>query len=134
AFATAAGKVVQSADFRTNHNPFNASDWQSYPHRGVLSSNRLVSSARGSAFAGAMIGSTFGSDNQFVGNVMDGKWAGSGQTETDDGVVIGDESGDVVSGNTISNAFECRIETTGVIAKATRSNNNITRTALYRIT
>ena len=132
-FGSAPVNVVHAADVRIDQNTFNASYWQSYSHRVVLSSNTLVSSARGSAFAGAMIGSTFGSDNQFVGNVMDGKWAGSGQTETDDGVVIGDESGDVVSGNTISNVFDCGIETTGVIANATISNNNITRTGFCGI-
>ena len=132
-FGSAPVNVVHAADVRIDQNTFNASYWQSYSHRVVLSSNTLVSSARGSAFAGAMIGSTFGSDNQFVGNVMDGKWAGSGQTETDDGVVIGDESGDVVSGNTISNVFDCGIETSGVIANATISNNNITRTGFCGI-
>ena len=58
-------------------------------------------------------------DNRIVGNVMDGKWAGSGFTETDDGVLINDETGDTVSGNTISNVFDCGVETGGMIANAT---------------
>src|SRR2546421_504821 len=106
-FGSAPVNVVHAADVRIDQNTFNASYWQSYSHRVVLSSNTLVSSARGSASTAAMIGSNFGSDNQIVGNVIDGKWAGSGQTETDDGVDINDESGDVVSGNTISNVFDC---------------------------
>jgi len=126
-FGTTWVNVVHAADVRIDQNTFNASYQQNYSHRVVLSSNSLVSQTRGSSLTPAMIISNSGSSNHIVGNVMDGKWAGSGQTETDDGVVITDESGDTVSGNTISNVFDCGIETLGMIANATISNNDITR-------
>ena len=132
-FGTTWVNVVRAADVRIDQNTFNASYQQSYSHRVVLSSNTLISQTRGSASTAAMIISNAGSDNQIVGNVMDGKWAGSGFTETDDGVLLTDESGDTVSGNTISNVFDCGIETGGVIANATISNNRITRTGICGI-
>jgi Divergent InlB B-repeat domain len=125
--------VVDASDVHFDQNTFDASYQQSYSHRVMLSSNTLVSQTRGSAITPALIISNLGSDNQIVDNVMDGKWVGSGQTETDDGVVITDESGDDVSGNTISNVFDCGIETVGVIANATINDNNITRTGFCGI-
>jgi hypothetical protein len=132
-FGTTYMIVVRATDVRIDQNTFNASYDQNYSHRVVISNNTLVSQTRGSAFGGALVLSNAGSGNQIVNNVMDGKWSGSGSTDTDDGVVISDESGDTISGNTISNVFDCGIETVGVIANANISNNSITRTGFCGI-
>jgi parallel beta-helix repeat protein len=125
--------VGHATDVRIEQNTFNAPYQQYYSQRVVISSNTFVNQRRGAAFAAAMILSDSGSANRVVGNTIDGKWVGFGQTEIDDGIVVGDESGDVVSENTISNVFECGIETSGVIADTTISNNDITRTGFCGI-
>src|SRR5439155_513538 len=117
-FGTTFVNVVRGLDLRIDHNTFNGSYQQGYSKRVVFSNNSMVSQTRGSAFSAALVVSQFGSDNRMVDNVIDGRWDGVRtplhQTETDDGIDIGDESGDTISGNTIANVFDCGIETSGV--------------------
>ena len=123
--------AVQPSDLRFDQNTFAGSYEQEYAQRVVFSNNTLVNQA--GATMAAMILSQFGSNNQITGNVIDGKWVGSGQTQADDGILIGDESGDTVSANSMSNLFDCGIETTGVVANATFSDNSITHTGFCGI-
>ena len=136
-FGTTFVNVVRGLDLRIDHNTFNGSYQQGYSKRVVFSTNSMVSQTRGSASSAALVVSDFGSDNRMVDNVIDGRWDGVRiplhQTETDDGIVIADETGDTISGNTIANVFDCGIETSGVIANAAIANNRISNTGICGI-
>ncbi len=72
------------------------------------------------------IGSSYGSYNTFKNNVLDGKAnTVSDKIGADDGIILGTESHSVVSGNKISNHWDCSIETTGFISDVTFSNNTM---------
>jgi hypothetical protein len=130
-FGTQVVNMVQPSDVRVDQNTFDTGYQQNYAQRVTISANTLVNTT--GAPDAAMILSQFGSHNQITGNVIDGKWIGSGQGQADDGIGISDESFDTVSGNTISNVFDCGIETSGVVASATFSNNTIINTGFCGI-
>lgn len=64
-----------------------------------------------------------GSNNSVISNFIDGKSDGvfrgfEGSVGADDGVVIKDEKGDTVQGNTFQNFFDCAIENAGYMFDA----------------
>jgi hypothetical protein len=68
-----------------------------------------------------------GSKNQALDNQIDGKWNGDlGSTlAADDGVVIDNETNDLVANNLIINVWDCPLETVGYIEGTTFQNNTL---------
>ncbi len=93
----------------------------------------------GDIVLGANIYSTFGARNLIQENTVDGKWDGvvaqnfNDYVGADDGIVISDESDDIVTGNKTNNQWECGIETTGLIQNILISNNSVTNAGLAGI-
>jgi len=81
----------------------------------------------GLACAGVFI-STYGWNNTFDSNQIDGK-SGPQPSQNalgaDDGIVIQDETGDVLANNVIKNAWDAGIETAGNIVNTRIANNSI---------
>ena len=66
-----------------------------------------------------------GGNNQVVGNTIDGGYDGSGNiVGQDDGVILTNETDDVIEGNTIQNAWDAGIEGTDAVSN-TRIVNNV---------
>jgi parallel beta-helix repeat protein len=71
-----------------------------------------------------------GQNNSVIGNTIDGRSDGifRGATDSvgaDDGIVVKDETGDTISGNTIKNVWDCGIETYGNFFDSKIINNRI---------
>ena len=84
----------------------------------VYKSNNVI--IRENNFSGGVVPLTFqgGHDNSAISNFIDGKSDGifkglENSVGSDDGIVINDESGDLIQGNTLQNFFDCAIENTG---------------------
>ena len=80
-----------------------------------------------------------GQNNVITNNTLDGGYHGSDQSgqghdaassNTDDGIVIIDATGDTISGNAISNVYDAGIEGVNGVRSSTITNNSITN-ALY---
>lgn len=93
-------------------------------------------------YSGGLINSDGGFGNQITNNIIDGKSDGIfGHLQgPDDGIILGDE-GDILTGeraaivknNTISNTYDCGIETAGLVQDAIISNNKIDNTGVCGI-
>lgn len=68
-----------------------------------------------------------GSGNQARQNIIDGAYDGSGKNGVgqDDGVILGDESGDTIEGNTIRNVFDSGVEGVDFVHDTTIADNVI---------
>lgn len=93
--------------------------------------NTIVAPPDNSGVIAGLVISSNGSNNRFENNTLDGRWDGvvhdnvNDFNGADDGFILNNESGDLIKGNTISNNFDCGIETTGLIQSTTFSNNTI---------
>ena len=67
----------------------------------------------------------YGSSTQVLRNKVDGSWDGQHQAGADDGIVLEDEHGDLIDGNTFSNIYDCGVETLGLISDSVITNNVI---------
>ena len=65
----------------------------------------------------------YGSSTQVLRNRVDGGWDGQHQAGADDGIVLEDEHGDRLEGNSFSNVYDCGVETLGLLADSVISNN-----------
>jgi hypothetical protein len=82
-----------------------------------------------SAMCGSLLKTIRGSGNVFSNNTFDGRTSTDQRNEstgTDDAIIIEDETADTVSGNKISNVYDCGVETFGTVTSSTFSNNTIT--------
>ncbi len=84
----------------------------------VYKSNNVI--IKDSRFSNGMDPITLqeGNNNSVISSLIDGKSDGvfrgfNGSIGADDGIVIKDESGDVIQGNTLRNFFDCAIENIG---------------------
>ncbi len=84
----------------------------------VYKSNNVI--IKDSSFSNGMDPITLqeGKNNSVISSLIDGKSDGvfrgfNGSIGADDGIVIKDESGDIIQGNTLQNFFDCAIENTG---------------------
>lgn len=67
-----------------------------------------------------------GMNNQVIQSTLTGGYdGGSVQRGADDGVVLRNESGDTVQGNTFSNFFDTAVETAGAVTNSTVANNQV---------
>jgi hypothetical protein len=100
-------------------------------------SNNQISGTAGKDSPGLVI-SNYGSGNTVLSNTLDGKWSGTlppldHLDGTDDGVVLSDEDNDLVLNNTISNVYDCGIETLGNLTALKLINNSITKAGITGI-
>ena len=73
-----------------------------------------------------------GSGNTVQGNFVEGHGVGvpaGAHSGADDGIVLDDESGSYVIGNTVQNFWDCGIETEGLVQNTVFSNNTIRNSA-----
>jgi hypothetical protein len=93
----------------------------------ILRSNTLTCPVwMNNATCGGLIYSVLGSNNTMDGNQIDGKGGPStGQNGADDGILVADESGDILSNNAIRNTWDMGIETVGNIANMQITSNSI---------
>jgi parallel beta-helix repeat protein len=72
--------------------------------------------------------------SQFIGNTIDGHWNGDTTinayhcTSSDNGILLAGQSGGRVDGNTISNEWDCGIESYGTVSGTSMNGNHITNT------
>jgi parallel beta-helix repeat protein len=125
--------VVSSSGITFSNNSFAVPISQTNVTNSTIEGNSISCMAK---TCSGMIVSNMGSGNSILNNTIDGR-ATTAQTThdtgSDDGIIIGDESGDNVSGNTINNVYDCGIEFTGTIESSTFNNNTITNADLCGI-
>lgn len=70
---------------------------------------------------------TGGSHNRVINNTLIGGYGGGlAQTGTDDGIILGNESGDLVQGNTINDFFDAGVEGVDAVSNTTIADNTMT--------
>ena len=104
--------------FRFTANYFKSNYQQYHSQNNILENNTFDPIPRFNGGAGNIV-SQGGSDNIFRGNIIDGKSDGVlrwvNPLGLDDGIVLEDESNDLVENNITKNFFDCGIETAGFI-------------------
>ncbi len=96
----------------------------------AVQSTSVVFTGNTLAVTGTGLGATVvldsGSNNKVLHNTMTGGYnGGSADVGTDDGVIIANESGDVIEDNAISNYYDAGIEGVGSVIGARLANNTI---------
>lgn len=84
--------------------------------------------------SGSAYWSVDGTDNEVVDNAIDGQWNRVRDPEVarvgaDDGILLFDEHGIRITGNTITNVWDCGIENVGLLADASIERNVISEAA-----
>jgi parallel beta-helix repeat protein len=94
---------------------------------GAVVRNNTFNGPSGVAGRNAAIVLHDGMNNQVIGNTINGFYDG-GPTENgvDDGVLLSNESGDLVQGNTISNCFDTGVEGLDSLTNTTIADNTMT--------
>ncbi len=125
--------VANSTDIKFSHNRFNGIYQQNYSSSMTIENNVFAQPTRSvKQPIPAVVISNFGTHNQIINNLIEGNSDGNfnpdlnSELGADDGIVLGDESFDFISGNTILNNFDCGIETTGTITNTIIKGNVIT--------
>ncbi len=83
-----------------------------------------------------MISSLYGTNNKIINNDIDGKSDGIFNSElyknigADDGIIIQDESNDLIQDNRIKNNWDCGIETAGLVTDTQFVKNTITNSGV----
>jgi hypothetical protein len=71
-----------------------------------------------------------GSNNHVLGNHIDGGWKGDlatwSEQGTDDGILLANETGDSIAGNTVTNVFDASLETVGPLVGTWITGNTFT--------
>lgn len=125
--------VHTSHDVELSDSELDASYTQFASQRIRVARNRMTA-----PFPEQLTGSVFwsvdGADNEVVDNVLDGAWnrvrdPGVARLGADDGILLFDERGIRISGNTITNVWDCGIENVGLLADATIERNRISNAA-----
>lgn len=130
-------RVRESNNLVFEKNNFQSMYEQFYSTNNILRDNVFTPIAQ--LVFGSVILSQYGSDNRIIGNTIDGNSDGIFREKSyenvaaDDGIVIGDENGDVIQDNTISDVWDCGIETIGVISDTKFTGNTITNAGLCGI-
>jgi parallel beta-helix repeat protein len=109
------------------------------PYKQYQTSQSNISNNSFSCMSGdctVVVESSQGTGNVLSNNTIDGKAGADAavfSSGSDDGIIINDESSDTVTGNTISNVWDCGIEFTGNIIYGTFSGNTINNASLAGI-
>jgi Right handed beta helix region len=112
---------------RLIHNIINAAFQQFYSSGNLLRFNTATCPVwtNNLGCAGVLL-SVLGSNNTMDRNQLDGKGSVStGQNGADDGIIIQDESGDILSNNAIRNTWDAGIETLGNITHMQIASNSM---------
>ena len=123
--------VVSSTGLTISGNTISSQYAQNGTTNSTISNNTFANSTNYPGYT-PMIVSSGGSNNKILNNTIDGGSDGvySNKLGSDDGILLGDASGeesnDTVNGNTISNVWDCGIETSGIITGTIFDNNSIT--------
>jgi parallel beta-helix repeat protein len=98
---------------------------QQYGQDSVIAANQ-IHSVSGQIVAGAMV-LNYGTGSQVINNQINGGWDPVAMTDigADDGIIVSDEAGLNISGNTITNAWDAGIEWTGNLNGAIIQDNTI---------
>ena len=64
-----------------------------------------------------------GMNNQVLQSTITGGWTGAGETGADDGVLLENEAGDTIQGNTITSFFDTAVEGVDAVANTTIADN-----------
>lgn len=91
----------------------------------VVRDNAFTLPPNPSTMTAGFVFALYGSGTQVLRNTMKGGWNGHDQAGIDDAIILWDEHGDIVDGNSIADTYDCGIETLGLIADTVISNNNI---------
>jgi hypothetical protein len=134
---TFSGKGLVNAGWLSNvdilNNVFNESAYQ----QALSNNSRIENNSLDWNYSGAgLILSSDGFGNSIRNNFMDGRGTGTPSTAHkgfDDGIVIDTENGDIITGNTIQNLWDCGIENLGLIQNSIISNNTIKNSAFCGI-
>jgi hypothetical protein len=128
--------IVGSANVTVTSNTFQMSTFATHSSGTLFSKNNIACSLR-LGDCTALIGLTFGTSDQAVGNTLDGMTAldtlQSNPVGTDDGILLWVETSAVVKNNTIKNVYDCGLETYGPVSGATVTGNafsNVTNCGL----
>ena len=116
---------------RLVHNTINAAFQQFYSSGNLLRLNTVTCPLwiNNLGCSGVLV-SVRGSNNTMESNQLDGRGSiSTGHNGADDGIVIQDESGDILSNNTIRNTWDAGIETVGNITNMQIISNSITKAA-----
>lgn len=112
-----------------------ATYYQNSTNNSIISNNKFtIIDGSDKFFSGALISSGGGENNQIINNIIDG-----GSTKhkvgADDAIILGEERdatlgerGALVKNNTVSNTWDCGIETAGLVKDSVISHNKITNT------
>jgi parallel beta-helix repeat protein len=111
---------VQNSSGILQQNTFTGTYEQYYTTNTRLSGNTFNSGINAGA---GLINTAFGSSNTIDNNIM------NGLNITDDGILLQGETGDIISSNTISNVWDCGIETLFTIQNTLITHNTITNAA-----
>lgn len=86
-------------------------------------------------WVGSVVNLGFGDNNTVENNAVDGGWTGDTDTESgaDDGIFLNSESEDLILGNSVSNNYDCGIETGSFLKNSKVSNNKINNSGLCGI-
>lgn len=132
--------VYNTNNLQIANNTFKTHYQQTRSSNSQIHDNKLKTDpALPSDSAGVVI-SNEGNNNTIKNNVIDGSWDGvdhsgglSEYTGADDGIILNDEKNDIVTGNTISNNWDCGIETVGFIQDTQFTNNRINNSGMCGI-
>ena len=125
---------VHSSDSITfTDNTFFVTYFQQYTTNSKMTNNSISCGSTTGSVCGVGIESEYGFGNLISGNTVNGNTSADQLTQlsgADDGILIWDEDGDSVEGNTVSNVYDCGIEFVGNVGAGTFSNNTINNASL----
>jgi hypothetical protein len=129
---TAYVSIAHSSNMTIESNTFHISVAVDFSTGSLITNNTFLCAVGGTGqTCGQNLAVDYGSQNQVTNNMMNGETAVNAPTNTttpgtDDGIDVGDETSDIIEGNTLKNYWDCGIESTGNLVSATISGNSIT--------
>lgn len=130
-------KSEDSSDLIFKNNNFSWYE-QTYSNDVTINNNIFdveIDRDRGTTVVESAIVSSRGSGNKFINNKINGNAEGifEKQEYADDGIVVEDESNDLIQNNEIKNVWDCGIETLGNISNIKIIKNNISNAGICGI-
>ncbi len=121
--------VKRSSDLKITNNKSNAIYQQNNTDRTFISDNNFLAAPVNEAGAGGVILND-GSNNQVINNTVDGGSDGvfkglQNSIGTDDGIILFNETGDIIKNNIILNNWDCGIETSYIVKNTQFIGNKI---------
>jgi hypothetical protein len=119
--SNASSVVVASSAISATRQPVSVSNGTN-----VALVQNTINSAPGAGINAEAVLLINGTNNQVVQDTFTGGYDGGGTEDgTDDAVVLSNETGDTIKGNTISAFFDTAVEGLGLVANTTVANNTI---------